>query len=50
MVTTVETAEKYETIPVFESTKKQVDNFGRKGETYDDLIKRLLEIAEESKS
>lgn len=45
MVETVTTASKYENIPVFENTKKLVDNFGKKGETYDNLIRRLLKIA-----
>ncbi len=37
--------EKYETIPVFPETKILVDEFGKKNETYDELINRLLKIA-----
>ncbi|WP_316506313.1 DUF7557 family protein [Nitrosopumilus sp.] len=41
---------KYEDIPVFIATKKSIDEFGRKNETYDDVINRLLSIAEEVQS
>ena len=42
--------EKYETIPVFPETKMRVDEFGKKNETYDELINRLLEIAKKSQT
>jgi len=41
---------KYENIPVFSSTKRTIDEFGRKNETYDDVINRLLSIAKEAQS
>jgi len=33
---------KFETIPVRPSTKKMVDDFGKKGETYDEIVIRML--------
>ncbi len=41
---------RYETIPVFHETKVLLDAFGKKNETYDDLINRLLKIAKGNKS
>jgi len=38
-------AVKYETIPVFPKTKDAVDKYGKKSETYDDVINRLLKTA-----
>lgn len=37
---------KYESIPAFEETKKRVDGFGKKGETYDQILNRIMDIAE----
>lgn len=34
----------YKTIPVFEETKKRVIEHGKKGETFDQLINRLLDL------
>ena len=31
------------TIRIHETVKKQLDNLGKKGDTYTDIIKRLLE-------
>ena len=33
---------KYETIPVLPATKTDVDEYGRKGQTYDEIISGLL--------
>jgi hypothetical protein len=35
------------TIPLSKKTRDLLKRFGQKGETYDDLIRRLLEIAEQ---
>ena len=35
------------TIPLSKETRDLLKRFGHKGETYDDLIRRLLEIAEQ---
>ncbi len=35
------------TIPLSKTTRDQLKKYGRKGETYDELILRLLEIAEQ---
>ena len=35
------------TIPLSKETRDLLKKFGQKGETYDDLIRRLLEIAEQ---
>ena len=35
------------TIPLSKETRDLLKRFGQKGETYDDLIRRLLEIAEQ---
>ena len=36
------------TLPVRKATRDQLRNFGRKGESYDEILRRLMEIAEES--
>ena len=36
------------TLPVRKATRDRLRGFGRKGETYDDILRRLMEIAEES--
>ncbi|MFH1722729.1 MAG: hypothetical protein ABH950_09025 [Candidatus Altiarchaeota archaeon] len=36
----------YTTIPVTSSTRERLKRFGHKGETYDELILKLLEAAE----
>ena len=36
----------YTTIRVSRETKRRLDEIGRKGETYDDIIRRLLECSE----
>ncbi len=46
----VETKLNYWNIPVFEDTKNSINEFGKKGETYDIIIKRLLKIAGSSNS
>ena len=35
------------TIPLSKSTRDLLKQFGRKGETYDELVRRLLTMAEE---
>jgi len=35
------------TIPLSKETRDLLKRFGRKGETYDELVRRLLTIAEE---
>jgi hypothetical protein len=35
------------TIPLSKETRDLLKRFGRKGETYDELVRRLLAIAEE---
>ncbi|NWF96916.1 MAG: hypothetical protein HXY34_12310 [Candidatus Thorarchaeota archaeon] len=35
------------TIPLTKETRDLLKRYGKKGETYDDLIRRLLEIAEQ---
>ena len=35
------------TIPLKKETRDLLKKYGRKGETYDELIRRLLEIAEQ---
>lgn len=35
------------TIPISKSTRNLLKEFGRKGETYDELVRRLLNMAEE---
>ena len=37
------------TIPLKKKTRDQLKKFGRKGETYDTVIKKLMSIAEENK-
>ena len=34
----------YKTIPVLEKTKERVIDHGRKGETFDQLVNRLLDL------
>jgi hypothetical protein len=34
------------TIPLSKKTRDLLKSYGRKGETYDELIRRLLEVAE----
>ena len=34
------------TIPLSKETRDLLKSYGRKGETYDELIRRLLEVAE----
>ena len=36
------------TLPVRKATRDQLRSFGRKGESYDEILRRLMEIAEES--
>ena len=36
------------TLPVRRATRERLRSFGRKGESYDDILRRLMEIAEES--
>ncbi len=36
------------TLPVRKATRDRLRVFGRKGESYDDILRRLMEIAEES--
>ena len=36
------------TLPVRKATRDQLRSFGRKGESYDEILGRLMEIAEES--
>jgi hypothetical protein len=36
------------TLPIRKATRDRLRVFGRKGETYDDILRRLMEIAEES--
>ena len=38
------------TIKVKKTTVEKLKNFGRKGETYDDVIVRLLEIAQKQQN
>ncbi|MBW2561192.1 MAG: hypothetical protein JRE40_10125 [Deltaproteobacteria bacterium] len=33
------------TITIFKSTKEELDKLGRKNESYDELIKRLIKLA-----
>ena len=35
------------TIPLTRATRDHLKKFGQKGETYDELIRRLIEIAEQ---
>ena len=35
------------TIPLTKETRDLLKRYGRKGETYDELIRRLLEVAEQ---
>ena len=37
------------TIPLSKETRDLLKKYGRKGETYDELLRRLLEIAEQLK-
>lgn len=37
------------TIQIKKETKQQLRQFGRKGETYDDVIHKLMEIAKRTK-
>ena len=34
------------TIPLTKETRERLRSFGRKGETYDEILKRLMSIAE----
>ncbi|MFQ6136990.1 MAG: hypothetical protein ACE5PM_07405 [Candidatus Hydrothermarchaeales archaeon] len=34
------------TIPVHKETRDKLKNFGAKGDTYDDILRRLMEIVE----
>lgn len=43
-------ATEYVMIPVFKKTKDRLDNNGTKGETYDELVNRILNIVEKVKS
>jgi len=36
------------TLPIRKTTRDRLRVFGRKGESYDDILRRLMEIAEES--
>ena len=36
------------TLPVRKATRDRLRSFGRKGESYDEILARLMEIAEES--
>lgn len=36
------------TLPVRKTTRDRLRTFGRKGESYDEILRRLMEIAEES--
>ncbi len=36
------------TLPLRKATRDRLRVFGRKGESYDDILRRLMEIAEES--
>lgn len=41
-------ANKYVMVPVLPETKERLAEFGRKGETYDQLVNRLLDEASET--
>ncbi len=36
------------TLPVRKATRDRLRTFGKKGESYDEILRRLMEIAEES--
>lgn len=36
------------TLPVRKTTRNRLRTYGRKGESYDEILRRLMEIAEES--
>ena len=36
------------TLPVRKTTRDRLRTFGRKGESYDEILRRLMEVAEES--
>tara|TARA_B100000315_G_C14082374_1_gene365450 strand:+ start:45 stop:248 length:204 start_codon:yes stop_codon:yes gene_type:complete len=36
------------TIQLTQETKEQIQSFGQKGETYEDILKRLYEIAKQN--
>lgn len=36
------------TLPVRKTTRERLRSFGKKGESYDEILQRLMEIAEES--
>jgi hypothetical protein len=36
------------TLPVRKATRDRLRAFGRKGESYDEILRRLMEVAEES--
>jgi len=36
------------TLPVRKTTRDRLRTYGRKGESYDEILRRLMEIAEES--
>lgn len=36
------------TLPVRKATRDRLRTFGRKGESYDEILRRLMEVAEES--
>ena len=40
---------KYETIPVINRTKSRINHFGNKGETYDQILNKLLDEIEETR-
>ncbi|MGE5634419.1 MAG: hypothetical protein ACM3VV_04255 [Deltaproteobacteria bacterium] len=35
----------FKTIRIREETHEAIDNFGKRGETFDDILRRLLQIA-----
>ncbi len=36
------------TLPLRKATRDRLRSFGRKGESYDDILRRLMEIAEQN--
>jgi len=50
IITMITMSKKYSPIPVLEETKARLNSYGHKGETYDELLNRLLnEINHERK-
>ena len=42
--------DEYVMIPVFQKSKERLDHQGNKGETYDELLNRVLDVFEKVKS